>query len=93
MLVNIFLEVKSLTAELTNLGQQYELESMDESKMNETIFKNVSKLTNDPQQNVMILQQMGADNMFDGAPVEVPCNYVGLGMSDFAVGLEKKFEI
>jgi len=91
MPVNIFLEVKNLIAELTNLRQQYELGSMDESKMNETIFKHVSKLTNDPQQNAMILQQMGADNTFDGALVEVPCNYVGLGMSDFAVGLEKKY--
>nr|AAY78890.1 CC-NBS-LRR resistance-like protein [Pinus lambertiana] len=89
MPVNIFLEVKNLIAELTNLRQQYELGSMDESKMNETIFKHVSKLTNDPQQNAIILNQMGADNMFDGALVEVPCNHVGLGMSDFAVGLEK----
>jgi len=89
MPVNIFLEVKNLITELNNLRQVYEMGSMDESKMNETIFKQVSKLTNDPQQNAMMLQQMGADNMFDGALVEVPCNYNGLGKSEFAVGLEK----
>lgn len=44
MPVNIFLEVKNLIAELTNLRLQCELGSMDESNMNETIFKYVSKL-------------------------------------------------
>jgi hypothetical protein len=55
---------------------------MDESKMNETI----SKLTNDPRENAMMLQQMGADDMFDEAP---PCTYNGSLNSDFVVGLEK----
>jgi hypothetical protein len=52
---------------------------MDECKMNETIFK----------QNAMMLQHMVADNMFDGAFVQVSCDYNGLGKSEFAVGLEK----
>jgi hypothetical protein len=60
--------------------------SMDESKLNETI----SKLTNDPRENAMILQQMGADDMFDGALDEPPCSYDGSVKSDdCVVGLEK----
>lgn len=30
----------------------------------------------------MMLQQMGADNMFEGAFVEVSCNYNGMGVLD-----------
>jgi hypothetical protein len=42
--------------------------------MHETIFKYMSKLTNDPHYNAMILQQMGADDMFGRAFDEALCN-------------------
>jgi hypothetical protein len=85
MPVNIFLDVKSLITELQSLRQLYKSVSVDESKMNETL----SKLTIDPHENAMMLQQMGADDTFDGAFDEAPCRYNGLQKPDFVVGLEK----
>jgi len=61
--------------------------SMDERNVNETI---VPKLTNDRQKNVMLLQQRGPDDMFDGALDEAaPCSYNVSVKSDFVVGLGK----
>lgn len=39
--------------------------------MKETISKYISKRSNDPRENAMLPQQMGADDMFDGALVEL----------------------
>jgi hypothetical protein len=85
MPVNILLDVKNLITELNSLRHLYELGSFDENKMNVTI----SKLTSDPHQNAMMLQQMGGDYMIEGDSVEAPCSCDGLGTSDFVVGLEK----
>ena len=89
MPVNIFLEVKNMITELKSLLHHYKSGLVDESNINETIFQHVSKLTNDPQENAMMLQQMGADDMFDGIFVDSPCNYNELEKPDFVVGLEK----
>jgi len=88
MPASMFLDVKNLITELKSLGHLYDLRSV-ESKMTETMFKHVSKLTNDPRENAMILQQMGSDDMFDEAFDESPCSFDGLGNSDFVVGLDK----
>jgi len=86
MPLNILLDVKNVITELNGLRRLYELGSMDERKMNETI----SKLTNDPHENTMMLQQMAVDDMFDGAFDEAPpCTYNGSLKSDHVVGLQK----
>lgn len=55
-----------------------------------TKAKRNKKLTNYPQKNDMMLQQMGLDDMFDGASDEAPpCGCNGSAKSDFVVGLEK----
>lgn len=86
MPLNILLDVKNILTELNSLRRLYELGSMDESKMNGTILKHSSKLTNDAHENSMMLQQMAVD---DGDSVAVPCSYDGLAKPDFVMGLEK----
>eukprot|EP00253_Pinus_taeda_P020070 PITA_20070 len=87
---SMFLEVQNLITELKSLAHIYHSQSKDEGKLNETIFKHVSKLTNDAHENAMILQQMVADDdMFDGASDEPPCIYDGSFKPDFVVGIEK----
>jgi hypothetical protein len=62
---------------------------VDERNVNETI---VPKLTNDRQKNVMLLQQRGPDDMFDGALDEAaPCSYNVSVKSDFVVGVGEKY--
>lgn len=91
MPVNLSLDVKNFIEELKNLRQLCEKGSVDERKVNEAI---VPKLTNDPQKNVMMLQQMGSDDMFDGALDEAaPCSYNDSVKSDFVMGLEKIFKL
>lgn len=65
----------------------------DEHKMHETIFKHVSKVTNDLHYNAMILQQMSAGDMFGGAIDEALCNYNGLVKSDLYCDWRKIFGI
>jgi len=89
MPLNILLDVKNILIELNSLRRLYELGSMDESKMNGTILKHSSKLTNDAHENTMMLQQMAVDEMLDGNSVEVPCSYDGFAKPDFVMGLEK----
>ena len=86
MPASMLLDVKNVITELKSLGHLYHLRSMDDnSKMNERILKHVSKLSSDPGENAMILQQMGAaDDMLD----EAPCSYDGLLKSDCVVGLD-----
>jgi len=82
MPVNLSLDVKNFIEELKNLRQLCEKGSVDERKVNEAI---VPKLTNDPQKNAVMLQQIGSDDMFDGVLDEAPPS----PKSDFVVGLEK----
>jgi hypothetical protein len=87
MPTQLSLELKNLISEFKSLHHLYELEAVDERNVNETI---VPMLTNDPDENAMMLQQIGPDGMFDGAFDEAPtCNCNGSGKSDFVVGLEK----
>jgi len=65
----------------------------DDHKMHETIFKHVSKVTNDLHYNAMILQQMSAGDMFGGAIDEALCNYNGLVKSDLYCDWRKIFGI
>jgi len=89
--VQLSIDLTNLITEVKSLRQLCELGSMDERKVNETI---VAKLTNDPQKNVMMLQQMGSDDMFDGALDEAaPCSYNDSVKSDFVMGLEKIFKM
>jgi len=67
------LDVTNLIPGLKIFHHLYELGS----GMNTRCMKrssNVSKLTNDPHYNAMILQQMGADDMFGRAFDEALCN-------------------
>jgi hypothetical protein len=87
MPAHLSLELKNLISEFQSLRHMYELETVDERNVNETIIR---RLTNDPDENAMMLQQIGADGMFDGDFDETPtCNCNGSSKSDSVVGLEK----
>lgn len=81
------LELKNIISEFKCLRHLYELEAVDERNLNETI---IPRLTNDPDDNAMMLQQMGSHAMFDGAFDEASStsNCSGSVKSDFVVGLE-----
>jgi len=81
------LELKNIISEFKGLRHLYELEAVDERNVNETI---VPRLTNDPDENATMLQQMGPHGMFDGAFDEASTSdRSGSVKSDFVVGLEK----
>eukprot|EP00253_Pinus_taeda_P021724 PITA_21724 len=81
------LELKNIISEFKGLRHLYELEAVDERNVNETI---VARLTNDPDENATMLQQMGPHGMFDGAFDEASTSdRSGSVKSDFVVGLEK----
>ena len=79
MPANMFLDVKNLVTELKSFHHLYD----DENQINETI----SKLTNDPRENAVMLQQKSADDMFDEAPGNYDDEIVKSDF-DFVVGLE-----
>eukprot|EP00253_Pinus_taeda_P001876 PITA_01876 len=81
------LELANIISEFKSLRHLYELEAVDERNVNETI---VPRLTNDPDENAMMLQQMGPHGMLVGAFDEASTsNCSGSVKSDFVVGLEK----
>eukprot|EP00253_Pinus_taeda_P026416 PITA_26416 len=81
------LELKNLISEFKSLRHLYELEAADVRNVSETILP---KLTNDADENAMMLQQIGPDGMFDGGFDEgSTCNCNSSGKSDFVVGMEE----
>eukprot|EP01018_Ginkgo_biloba_P008453 Gb_07066 [translate_table: standard] len=91
--VNVLLDVRKLIADLRNVQQVHVLQSSDIGKINDSIFKKVSKLTNDPFENTMLLQKMGRDELFDTdqscTPEMLTSSYNGPEKSNFVVGLEE----
>eukprot|EP00253_Pinus_taeda_P002508 PITA_02508 len=86
---HILLDLKNLITELNNFHHLYEVGSVDESEMTERMCKYVAKVSNDPHENIMMLQQIGVEDLFDGAVDEAPCSYKLSIKSDFVRGLEK----
>lgn len=86
---HILLDLKNLITELKSFHHLYEVGSVDESQMTERMCKYVAKVSNDPHENIMMLQQMGVEDLFDGAVDEAPCSYKLSIKSDFVLGLEK----
>lgn len=91
MSAQLSLKSNNLMSELESLRHLCELGVMDERTVNETI---APKLTNNPYESDMMLEQIGPDDMISGAFDETPtCSYNGLGKPDFVAGLEKYFNL
>ncbi|KAH9319578.1 hypothetical protein KI387_021347, partial [Taxus chinensis] len=89
---HVLLDARKIMAELKDFYQELQPPDIS-SLLNDTIYKQVSMLTNDACWNTMMLQQMGLDDLCGSSDMEEDSTYsfqnVLPAKSEFYVGLEK----